>query len=129
MITSHDMSELEQLAGRIVMIHRGAIAFDGPFDRLRREAADRRRLVLQTAAAAPPQLAGADLLTSDGGRHEYAFDAAQVPLADLLAQATAQARVLDAETHRPPIDDVIADLYERWQRREAHRTHQTQENM
>jgi hypothetical protein len=42
-----------------------------------------------------------------------------VPLADLLAQATAQARVLDAETHRPPIDDVIADLYERWQRRET----------
>src|SRR5439155_14520354 len=27
LVTSHDMSDLEQLAGRIVMVHRGAIAF------------------------------------------------------------------------------------------------------
>src|SRR2546427_12361772 len=29
MLTSHDMAELEQLAGRIVMIDHGEIAFDG----------------------------------------------------------------------------------------------------
>ena len=38
-----------------------------------------------------------------------------MPLADLLEQAAAQADVLDVETHRPDIDDVIADIYERWQ--------------
>ena len=27
-----------------------------------------------------------------------------------------QAQVLDVETHRAPIDDVIADIYETWQR-------------
>jgi ABC-2 type transport system ATP-binding protein len=31
MLTSHDMAELEQLAGRIVMIDHGKIAFDGSF--------------------------------------------------------------------------------------------------
>ena len=36
MVTSHDMAELEQLAGRIVMIHQGQIAFDGDFADLRR---------------------------------------------------------------------------------------------
>ena len=35
MLTSHDMAELEQLAGRIVMIDRGQIAFDGSFMQLR----------------------------------------------------------------------------------------------
>ena len=49
MITSHDMDELEQLAGRIVMIDRGRIAFDGPFDELRNHFGDRRRLRLQTS--------------------------------------------------------------------------------
>jgi ABC-2 type transport system ATP-binding protein len=116
MVTSHDMSDLEQLAGRVVMIHRGNIAFDGAFDRLRREFADRRRLLLETADGAAPQLAGAELLTSDAGRHEYVFDAGQVKIAALLAQAAEQATVLDVETHRAPIDDVIADIYERWQR-------------
>ena len=57
MITSHDI-ELEHLAGRIVMIDRGRIAFDGDFGALRRRFGDRRHLVLETADTAPPQLAG-----------------------------------------------------------------------
>ena len=115
MVTSHDMAELEQLAGRIVMIHQGAIAFDGAFDQLRRTFSDRRRLLLETDAQTAPVLDGAELLTSAGGRHEYTFDAARVKIADLLAQAAAQAPVLDVETHRAPIDDVIADIYAAWQ--------------
>jgi ABC-2 type transport system ATP-binding protein len=116
MVTSHDMSELEQLAGRIVMIHRGDIAFDGDFGTLRREFADRRRLLLETGGEFAPVLDGAQLIESQGGRHEYVFDAGQVKIAALLAQASAQADVHDVETHRAPIDEVIADVYERWLR-------------
>ncbi len=35
LVTSHDMAEPEQLAGRIVLLHEGQIAFDG-FTDLRR---------------------------------------------------------------------------------------------
>jgi hypothetical protein len=38
-----------------------------------------------------------------------------VKIAELLEQAAAQTQVLDVETHRPPIDEVIADIYEKWQ--------------
>ena len=61
-------------------------------------------------------MTGTELIGSAGGRHEYRFDAAQVRLADLLAEAAAQTEVVDVETHRPPIDDVIADIYEAWLR-------------
>ena len=114
-VTSHDMSDLEQLAGRIVMIHRGNIAFDGDFARLRRGMADRRRLLLETGEAAAPVLEGARLLASAAGRHEYVYDAGRVRLPALLQQAAAQAAILDVETHRAPIDDVVADVYEAWQ--------------
>ena len=115
MVTSHDMSDLEQLAGRIVMIDRGRLAFDGDFQRLRREFADRRTLLLETADGPPPRLEGAEWIGSEAGRHEYAFDASRVKIAELLEQAAAQAQILDVETHRAPIDDVIADIYEKWQ--------------
>jgi ABC-2 type transport system ATP-binding protein len=115
LVTSHDMAELEQLAGRIVMIHEGRIAFDGDFARLRRTAASRRLLWLETAGGRAPELSGAELRQSEAGRHEYVFDADRVTLVELLGQASAQASVLDVETHRPPIDEVVADLYERWQ--------------
>jgi len=58
MLTSHDMAELEQLAGRIVLIDRGHIAFDGPFDRLRRELGDRRHLLIETPNGSPPRARG-----------------------------------------------------------------------
>lgn len=114
MVTSHDMSELEQLAGRIVMIHQGSIAFDGDFSRLRREFGDRRHLLLHTDTNVTPVLTDAEFIKSDAGWHEYRFDAGKVPLTALLEQASLQGRVLDVETHRAPIDDVIADIYERW---------------
>lgn len=116
-VTSHDMAELEQLAGRIVMLHRGEIAFDGDFAALRRAVSNRRVLLLETTRPHAPRLEGAEHLASAGGRHEYAFDASRVQLAALLADAAAQTEVVDVETHRPSIDDVVADLYEHWQRR------------
>jgi ABC-2 type transport system ATP-binding protein len=114
LVTSHDMAELEQLAGRIVIVHRGSIAFDGDFARLRREFAARRALTLETEGDSAPALDGAELVRSEGGRHEYVFDAAHVAIAQLLDQAAAQTRILDVETHQLPIDEVIADIYERW---------------
>ena len=116
MITSHDMDELEQLAGRIVMIDRGRIAFDGPFVELRNHLGDRRRLRLQTSGEEAPALSRAELLKSEAGWHEYDFDAEQVKLPSLLAEASTQASVLDAETHRAPIDEVIAQIYAEWKR-------------
>src|SRR5215204_3034770 len=52
-VTSHDMAELEQLAGRIVLLHHGEIAFDGDFSELRRTLTRRRVLTIETANETP----------------------------------------------------------------------------
>lgn len=114
MVTSHDMSDLEQLASRIVLIDHGRIAYDGGFDRLRREFTDRRHLFIETANSVVPHFADAQLIRSEAGRHEYIFDASRVSIAMLLEQAAAQTPILDVETHRADIDDVIADIDEKW---------------
>ena len=114
MVTSHDMPDLEQLRARIVLLNEGAIAFDGSFEELRRRLGDRRRLVLETDSLSAPVLPGATRLCSERTRHEYAFDAAATPIPELLAAAAARANLADVETHRAPIEDVIADLYRDW---------------
>lgn len=119
LVTSHDMSDLEQLAGRIVLIDKGRMAFDGDWIQLRREYADRRRLQIETLEGDAPILEGAQYLGSEAGRHAYLFDAAHVNISALLNEAAQQAQLLDVETHRVPIDEVIADIYEKWQ--SAHR--------
>ena len=114
MITSHDMADLEQLRARIVLLNQGAIAFDGSFAELRRRLGDRRRVVLETNSGKPLELPGGTYIGSDGPRHEYAFDAVTTPIPQLLAAAAERATLIDVETHRAPIEDVIADLYQGW---------------
>jgi ABC-2 type transport system ATP-binding protein len=114
MITSHDMPDLEQLRARIVLLNQGTIAFDGSFEELRRRLGDRRRLVVETDSTAAPALPGADHLGSEGRRHEYAFDATATAIPRLLAAAAERAHLVDVETHRAPIEDVVADLYRDW---------------
>ncbi len=111
MITSHDMAELEQLAGRIVLINAGKIAFDGDFTKLRQTFADKRHLIIETRSETAPVFAEAQLLSSEAGRHEYIFDAAAVNMVELLQTAANQGDVLDVETHRAPIDDVFVEIY------------------
>lgn len=115
LVTSHDMSDLEQLAGRIVMIDRGKLAFDGDFGTLRKEFADRRHLRIETQNEPPPVLTQAQFVGTEAGRHAYRFDAGRVSVSALLAEAAAQCTILDVETHRLDIDEVIADIYEKWQ--------------
>lgn len=115
MLTSHDMNDLEALAERVVMIDQGRIAFDGSWERLRREFSDQRILLIETPTDQSPTLTGANYISSDGNRHTYRFDAAHINIIGLLEQAASQTSVLDVETHRAPIDDIIANIYTRWQ--------------
>jgi ABC-2 type transport system ATP-binding protein len=112
LVTSHDMADLEQLAERIVMVDRGSVAFDGDFPTLRRAVTSRRRLLLETSSPDAPALPHAELVESATGRHTYLYDPSVVDVTSLLAAAAAVTDVL--ETHRPDIDDVVADLYEHW---------------
>jgi ABC-type uncharacterized transport system ATPase subunit len=89
LVTSHDMAELEQLAGRIVLLHEGQIAFDGVFADLRQLLTQHRVVTLETTSMQPPKLVGAKLVRTDAGRHEFTYDAAAVKLSDLLEQAGA----------------------------------------
>ena len=97
------------------MLHAGEIAFDGQFDELRRLASPRQILRLETATSRAPMLPGASLLGSTDGRHEYEFDPAATPLLELLNHAAALTEISHVETRRAPIDQVVAELYERWQ--------------
>lgn len=91
-------------------------------------AAPARAALSRTAAPDPAALSRTDTVIelrgvpkvhrkrvrTESGRHEFAFDATHLKLSELLDQAPTQTEVLDVETHRTPIDQVVADRYEQW---------------
>lgn len=113
LVTSHDMDDLTEMAQRIMLINHGKIAFDGRYEALMRMTGD-RRLVNFTAGGEMPTLPGATLVSVEGGRYCYEYNADATPVADLLRSVAGIPGVSDVETGRAPIEAVIAELYESW---------------
>ena len=113
LVTSHDIDDLTEMAERIMLINKGKIAFDGGYDALTRVTGD-KRLLRFTSPEPEPNLAGATMVSREGDRHCYEYDAGTVPIAALLRSLADIPGVTDVETGRAPIEAVIAELYRSW---------------
>lgn len=113
-VTSHDMDDLEEMARRIILLSHGDIAFDGCFDQLRELTGSMRRILLTTKSETPPELSSARLIASSNCLHEYEFDSCRVSVKQLLEEVSNINDIVDIETGKAPIEQVIAELYREW---------------
>lgn len=116
LVTSHDMDDLTEMANRLLLINRGAIAFDGGHAELLKMTGDLRRIKL-TIDGPAPDIDGARLIEDEGGGYLYEYDGAAVPVSLLMQRLGQIPGVQDVETMRAPIESVIADLYKGWAQR------------
>ncbi|MGX9899826.1 ABC transporter ATP-binding protein [Arthrobacter sp. SA17] len=117
LLTTHDMSDVQRLCQRILVVDDGAIAFDGPLAGLSDVAEARRTMVVDFVTP----LDGADLVLptgavhlgaeAEGIRHSITFDPRQLSAAVLLAAVSATAEVADLSLHEPDIEDLVRQLY------------------
>lgn len=115
LLTTHDMGDVERLCDRIVVIDRGRQVLDGGFDDLHRAVGVERVLVVDFAEATPglTDVPGARLVSSEAGgmRQRFAFDAATMTAAAVLAFVQERAEVRDLTIEEPDIEDVVRRLY------------------
>jgi ABC-2 type transport system ATP-binding protein len=111
-LTTHDMADIEALCNRVVVIHRGGIFCDGSLDELRRRVTPERRLVIDLAQQATLQIAGTEIVSNVGLRLVLKFDPRRTPVPSLIAQVAAQCDVRDVFVEDPPIEQVVAQLYQ-----------------
>lgn len=112
-VTSHDMDDLMEIAGRIILLDKGKISYDGDFENLRHIIGGQRTLILTTISTTPPVLEGAEYEKSQDNRHWYKVDTEKVAILSLL-QNLPNDVLLDVETTRPPLEQQIAELYKTW---------------
>ena len=112
-LTTHDMDDIEALCDRIIVSGGGRILCDGTLAELRSRVSRERWLTVD--------LADADALVSDehativrreGHRVCLGFDPQQVSPAELIARITGNHAVRDLFVENPPIETIVARLYE-----------------
>jgi len=117
-VTSHDIDDLEEMAERILLISRGHLAFDGGFEQLRKVVGSLCRVILTMQGKGVPTLSCGTLLSHVNGICEYEVDISSRSIQEILGEIATIPGVVDIEIKKPPLEQVIAELYSRWKNAE-----------
>jgi ABC-2 type transport system ATP-binding protein len=111
LLTTHDLTDIEQLCSRVMVIDHGRLVYDGGLAGLHRLGGSERTLVVDLDRECPPlAVPGARTVRVDGPRQWLAFPAGE-SAAPLVAAVAKRAPVVDLSIREPAIEDVIGRLY------------------
>ncbi|MEV0531334.1 ATP-binding cassette domain-containing protein [Kitasatospora sp. NPDC050463] len=111
LLTTHDLTDIEQLCDRVMVIDHGRVVYDGGLDGLHAAGESERTLVVDLAEARPPiEVAGARVVKVEGPRQWLAFPAQQ-SAAPIVAAVADRYPMVDLSVREPAIEDVIARMY------------------
>jgi ABC-2 type transport system ATP-binding protein len=117
LLTSHYMRDVEALCGRVLVITHGRLVYDGPLAGITEQFGRDKLVKLHFADdAVPPDLSRyGEVVRSQGPEVDLKVDRSQV--AQVLAVILDQHTVLDMSVQDPPLDQVIARVFEEGQAR------------
>ncbi|MFE5481943.1 ATP-binding cassette domain-containing protein [Streptomyces sp. NPDC056527] len=112
LLTTHDLTDIEQLCKRVMVIDHGRLMYDGELAGLHEVgAASERQLVVDLERELPPiELPGARFVRSEGPRQVLAFPAS-ASAAPLVAAVAEAYPLVDLSVREPDIEAVIAKMY------------------
>ncbi|KQX52750.1 MULTISPECIES: ATP-binding cassette domain-containing protein [unclassified Streptomyces] len=111
LLTTHDLTDIEQLCSRVMVIDHGRLMYDGQLDGLHAMGESERLLVVDLERETPPiEVPGARFVRAEGTRQWLAFPAT-ASAAPLVAAVAATHPLLDLSVREPDIEAVIAKMY------------------
>ncbi|GAU68017.1 putative ABC transporter ATP-binding protein [Streptomyces sp. NBRC 110611] len=112
LLTTHDLTDIEQLCRRVMVIDHGHLIYDGGLEGLRAAGDGERTLVVDLERELPPieGIPGARTVKVDGPRQWLAFPAAR-SAAPLVTAVAERYPLVDLSVREPDIEEVIARLY------------------
>jgi len=121
LLTTHDLSDIEALCERVVMLDEGKIIYDGQLDSLRSNWGEGKQIEFQFADAGvtkeelQPLLAQLDGAWTPGDRQNVwianVLNEEQV-ISEVIGRVVAAHKITDLKVHEISIEDIIRNIYE-----------------
>ena len=115
-LTTHDMTDIENLCSRIILLEKGSILYDGPLASLKNRFGNIKTLTLtvpaeirsETAPALSPEVA----VSEEDSRLILRFDADRIPLEQVVQYAFRDLKAMDMKIAEISIGDVVKTILE-----------------
>lgn len=113
-LTTHDMSDVEKLCRRMILIDQGQVVYDGPLGQIKTRFGRHRVLVvdLEGAPDGPIEVAGAECIRYQDGRKWLRFDRTEISAAQLITRVSDHYGIVDLTLEEPEIEGIIRRIYE-----------------
>jgi ABC-2 type transport system ATP-binding protein len=112
-LTTHDLSDVEKLCERVLMIDHGRVLFDGRLDELLHRFGGERELVVDLAEDYPDvAIDGARVTAREGRRITYRFARDDISASELISRLSECYRLADLSVREPEIEATVRRIYE-----------------
>jgi len=112
LLTTHDLSDIERLCPRMLLIDHGRVVYDGALEQIRRSLGRERRLRVDFDGTAPDDVP--DHVEVEERAHQrlvLRFDPDRVAAHDLITWLAARAPIADLVLEETPIERIVAAIY------------------
>ncbi|MEM7111312.1 MAG: ATP-binding cassette domain-containing protein [Chloroflexota bacterium] len=113
LLTTHDLTDVQKLCDRVMIIDSGKLLYNGDLDALQDRFGGQRELVVDFAEQYEEVgVLGASVLERQNGRVTYQFDRQEIGASELIGRLSQQYRIRDLAVREPDIEATIRRIYE-----------------
>lgn len=113
-LTTHDMSDIEALAKRIILIGKGKLLYDGTLRHLQKNYDYLRNIKVKTKDKIELKRNYIVKQRNDKEEIEFVIDIRKVEISDFIKLLSSKISIIDIEIDSGNIDDLIIRLYEEY---------------
>jgi ABC-2 type transport system ATP-binding protein len=112
-LTTHDMSDIEKLCRRMILIDNGQVMYDGELARIKEVFGRERILIVDLEEeGAELHLTGAEVMKQEGSRRWIRFNRQEATASQLISLISEEYEIKDLAIQDPEIEVMIRNIYE-----------------
>jgi ABC-2 type transport system ATP-binding protein len=113
LLTTHDLSDVEKLCERVMIIDHGRLLFDGRLEALKARFGGPRQLVVDFAQTYTSyDIPEAEVVEVNGLRVTYQFEREQITASELIGRLSERYRIRDLAVREADIEATVRRIYE-----------------
>lgn len=114
LLTSHDAGDLEALCRRVIIINHGQIVYEDKVSNLKRKFLTRKMVEVRYAEEVSPNFTidGVEILKVGSYGVKLRFDTTKTPVDAVMAHLSQAGELVDITVSDPPLEEVIAKIYQ-----------------